>query len=170
MREIREPWPLPDRTAQRRTSNAASLALGGVVAVALGLAGAMSGASLGEWRERSVPDRLKSIIEGQDEFVSAAVFGTAGWCPRFPDWGMLRLSAGDITYDQGVARVIPVQNLRPVAVRSARSVAAPLKLRRGWVLDLAGPDGTGSIALRFTEDLALLGAVAGWPPAPGWPH
>lgn len=170
MREIRDPWPLPDRHARRRTNNAASLALGGVLAVAHGLAGAVAGGSLGEWRERSVPDRLTLIRGGQDELVSAAVFGPAGWCPRFPGWGMLSLSTGDLTYSQGLARALPVHDLTPTAVRPARSVSAPLTLRRGWVLDLVGPDGVGSIALRFPEDVALLGAVAGWPPAPGWPY
>ncbi|WP_258725592.1 hypothetical protein [Cellulomonas sp. NS3] len=37
------------------------------------------------------------------------------------------------------------------------------------MLDVAGPGGSGSIAVRSLDDLAVLGAVAGWPPPPDWP-
>lgn len=166
---MREPWPAPERRAARRGAQAGSLALHGVAAL-LGLVGAGHGPGLGDWQERSLRDRHRRVCEGYDEHVNAAAFGAASWCPRFPEWGVLTLSIRDVTYSQGRTRVVPVETLTPVGVRAARSAPAPVRLRRGWVLDLAGPDGTGSIALRSTDDLALLGGVAGWPPPPGWPE
>lgn len=169
MRATQDPWPLPERPARRRFGNAVGLALGGVIAVAAGVVGA--DVNLGAGCERSVRDRLRSIDEGADELVSAAVFGTAGWCPRFPGWGVLTLSTSGVTYSQGVARRIPVDDLSVVGVRPVHGVSAPLRLpRRGWVVDVAGAGAVGTIALRSREDVVVLGAVAGWPPPPDWPR
>jgi hypothetical protein len=59
------------------------------------------------------------------------------------------------------------RGLEPPPVASAYRPAHDLQTlpRHFWVVDLDGPGGQGSIAARL-DDLALLAAVAGWPPPP----
>ena len=70
----------------------------------------------------------------------------------------------------GPPRRVPIERLEPVGVHAPRTKPGFEHLpRRYWVLDLDGPGGPGSIAARI-EELALLGAAAGWSPPPGLHH
>jgi hypothetical protein len=169
-----EPWPVPERATRRRVGNVLRGALAVVGTAALVVLAALVDAGdadhVGGGRERSVPERLRAIEAGTPERLGAAVFGPAPWCPRYPGWGQLALSVGTVVYDQGIERVMPVGELAAVRLRPAADVEAPLRLApAAWVLDVTGPGGSGSIAVRALEDLAVLGAVAGWSPPPGWP-
>lgn len=155
------PWPVP----ARRTSERLLGALGWTIEVALGLfagAGALSASS--------APTRtLADIRAGGSASASAAIFGTASWCPAIPGTGMLRLAQDGATYDQGLRRRLPLDRLTAVAAHPPGTVSTAVRLpHRWWVLDLDGPAGAGSVAA-LPEDLALLGGLAGWPPPLGWP-
>jgi len=156
-------WPLPVRGAGGRALGV----VGWAVEVVLGL---LSGGSTAMSPSDGTPaKRLDEIRAGQVVMASAAVLGSSSWCPSIPGSGSLSLTAGQVTYSQGTSRALPVDRLAPVAVRPSRAVSTSIRLPRvWWVLDLDGPAGAGRVAAPL-DHLALLGAVAGWPPPHGWP-
>lgn len=165
VRPVGEPWPLAAPRAVER------LAAGGgfLLELAVGLLSQGLGSSLSE-RPPSVAKTVQSLNEGCSESYSAAVFGSADWCPRHPDTGSLRLAAGTVAYSQGLDRPLPIGGLAPREVHAPRTVRTPQRLPRSWwVLEVAGSAGHAFIAAP-TDCLAVLGAVAGWPAPRGWPY
>ena len=155
------PWPLPVHRTRERLLGILSW----TIEITIGLIGGAGAIPLRSASART----LAEVRAGRSSSVSAAVFGTASWCPSIPGTGMLRLEQDGATYDQGLPRRLPLDRLTPVAVHAPRAVSTAVRLpHRWWVLDLDGSAGAGSGAARL-EDLALLGGLAGWPPPPGWP-
>jgi hypothetical protein len=101
---------------------------------------------------------------GDSDSISARIIGTSKWCTALPDDTTIELGWRKAVSTLGRERVIPIDQLAPADLHPPRTKPALEKMPRNyWVLDLVGPGGTGSIAARL-EDLALLGAIAGWEP------
>ena len=150
--------------------------LGFAVELAVGLISHGLGSPLSE-RTPALETRARRLREGAEEDFRAAVFGTAAWCPRFSDLGVLTVAAGAARYSQGTSRTLPIAALTPLRVQAAslgrertpRMATAPRRLPRSWwVLELSGPSGSAFIAAPL-DGLAILGAAAAWPAPPGWP-
>jgi hypothetical protein len=124
------------------------------------------------WYPMAVPfappltKRLRDLNRGHPATFEAIVLGSSSWCPRYPDPNRIRLTSGSAVSTLGRDRTIPLRRLSPVALHQPRTKPGATRLPRYfWVVDLDGPGGQGSIAARL-DDLALLAAVAGWPPPP----
>jgi hypothetical protein len=110
--------------------------------------------------------RLRDLNRGGAITFDAIVIGGSDWCPRYPDPNRIRLTNRAAVSTLGRDRTIPLRQLGPVVLHQPRAKPGARKLPRSfWVLDLDGPGGQGSIAARL-DDLALLAAVAKWPPPP----
>jgi hypothetical protein len=157
-------WPLPAGPPVTRAFRYAALAL--VVALE-----AVAGAPIALLQRfpRPLPRRLRDLEKGHSISIEASVIGSSGWCPRFPDVFEVRVTRESAISTLGRDREIPLDRLAPVTLhRPGQRPDAPRLPGDFWILDLDGEGGAGSIAARL-DDLALLAAVAGWPPPPNWP-
>jgi len=124
------------------------------------------------WYPMAVPfappltKRLRNLNRGHTITFDAVVVGSADWCPQYPDPNRIRLTRHSAVSTLGRYRTIPLARLTPIALHQPQSKNPVARLPRPfWVLDLDGSGGQGSIAARL-DDLALVAAVAGWPPPP----
>lgn len=120
-----------------------------------------------EWPgPRRMGKRLERLARGGEEQLPCVIIGRSGWCPALPDFNTIRLSASEAISTLGRDRPIPLDGLTPVALHRPRAKpGAPKTPRSFWLLDLDGEGGRGTIAASL-RDLALIAAVAKWPPPP----
>jgi hypothetical protein len=155
-------WPLPRRAVWKRLLSV----IGWVVEFAFNLAA--GGTSQMERRRPAPEERLADARTAAGTAIDAALLGSASWCPSIPGKGVLKLDSTGASYEQGLPRHVPLDGLAPTAVHAPRTTSTPVRLpRTWWVLDLEGAAGSCRVAAQL-DDLAVLGAWAGWPPPPGW--
>lgn len=120
-----------------------------------------------EWPgPRGVAKRLERLRSGGEELLPCVIIGRSGWCPALPDFNTIRLDANEAISTLGRDRPIPLDGLIPVKLhRSGAKPGAPKTPRSFWLLDLDGEGGKGTIAATI-GNLALIAAVAKWPPPP----
>jgi hypothetical protein len=153
-------WPVtvgsPLARAARRVVGPLFVVLGSLVSVPLAVPFAPP-----------LTKQLRELNRGRPVTFEAIVIGSSTWCPRYPDPHKVRLTSRSAVLTLGNRdRAIPLTRLTPTGLHRPRAKQGLESLPRScWVVDLDGPGGPGSIAARL-DDLALLAAVAGWPPPP----
>lgn len=159
-------WPVPHRSWIRRAGSPVARWSGYLLVFAAVVAGQSTGPGMDTPRA-SLEKRVRRLREGGTDSIRARVVGRSAWCPTFPDENVIRLQWRSVVSTLGRDRTIPIERLEPVTVHAPRTRPGTEQLpKRHWVLDLDGPGGPGSIAAPI-EDLALLGAAAGWSAPPG---
>ena len=115
---------------------------------------------------RPLTKRLRDLHRGHTTTFEAIIIGSSPWCPKYPDPNRIGVTSHSAISTLGRHREIPLTELAVVALHQPRERPRSDHLPRSfWVVDLDGSGGPGSLAARL-EDLALLAAVAGWPPPP----
>jgi hypothetical protein len=159
-------WPLPHRSWMRRTSRRIAGWLGYLLLFAILVAGQSAGPGTDAPRA-SLKKRVRRLREGGSDSIQARVIGRSAWCPALPDENVIQLKWRSAVSTLGRDRTIPLADLDPIAIHAPRTKPGQENLpRRYWILDLDGAGGAGSIAATI-EELALLGAAAGWRTPPG---
>jgi hypothetical protein len=160
-------WPLPHRSWLRRIASRLAAWVGYVLYYVVGVVLQSPGLPLGvDAPSRSLKKRVRRLREGGSDSTEARVIGNSAWCPTLPDHNVITLGWRNAVSKLGRERVIPIDDLAPIAIHRPRTKPGLESLpRRYWVLDLDGSGRHGSIAATI-EDLALLGAAAGWDTPP----
>lgn len=159
-------WPVPHQSWVRRASSRIARWGGYLLLFAVVVAGQSTGPGADAPRA-SLNKRVQRLREGGSDSIQARVIGRSAWCPAFPDENVIQLKWRSAVSTLGQDRRIPIEDLEPIAIHAPRIKCGQEQLpRRYWVLDLDGAGGAGSIAATI-EELALLGAAAGWRTPPG---
>jgi hypothetical protein len=159
-------WPVPHQSWMRRITSRVARWLGYLLLFAILVAGQSAGPGTDAPRA-SLKKRVRKLREGGSDSIQARVIGRSAWCPTFPDENVIHLKWRSAVSTLGRDRTIPIKDLDPIAIHAPRTKPGHEKLpRHYWILDLDGAGGAGSIAATI-EELALLGAAAGWRTPPG---